>query len=280
MLKVLFVCSSPVMYRSEHSSDYEDLDEMKEELPIDIYNYIIDNGLIKYEDDDDEKEEKYPYFLRRDLPDEYIRRMIEPEIYYRDLDKYREYIIDNIKHLYPTVKFVEYVTVDPITLDPKVFGDETIMNLIQEQDHKYYDTYGVDMKFLDHHTMTFQEYINITNDVFDVVWFLRCSDFSNVIDISDTYWTKFKRILDKDGIIVHADGTEVKVINPETGENQVVMEFVPIDDRYSLLPAGHSENQDKIDWFLDNVVQVKTGVYKFKPQSKISREKLVSMLLM
>ena len=275
LLKVLFVCSGPLMYHTKPMYDYDGIEEMKKELPADIFNYIVDNGLVEYGSDDMKME--YPYFTPKSLPDEYIKRIIsKSRLEYRDLDKYREYIIQKLKIFYPDLLTIEYVTVDPITLDPKIYGDETIMELIRENDEKYIEKYGVKMKFIDHYSTTFQEYIKYYSDeVYDVVWFLQCTNFSLVITMDDDYITDFKNILRRNGLIVHMDWSG-KYIH-KNDFNHPVGELIPITERFNKLPVTNSSisNREKLEWFLTKVNNIQPGVYKFKTINS----QMVNMLL-
>lgn len=281
-LRVLFVCSGPAMYRSSYEYEFDGLDDIKQSLPSDIYDYVIKNDLVKYDLKFD-PEMEYPHILRRSLPVSYVQRLtreLDPKIEYRDLDKYREYIIKELKSIYPDLIHIDYISIDPITLDPKIYGDETVLELIKEHDNKYLDSYGVSMKFIDHYTMNFQKYIHNTTDKFDVIWFLQCSDFSNVITISQSYISDFKKILEKDYLIIHMDWDGTKKIDPKTGFNQPVGKITPIYERFARLPStyysGKNEKQ-KIQWFLNHLIQIRPGIYQFKI---LKKSDMVSMLLL
>ena len=64
-----------------------------------------------------------------ELPEEYIKRliMLKPRVVYRDLSAYRQDYITTLKQLYPDTSVIVYDTVDPITLDPKKYGNGYIL---------------------------------------------------------------------------------------------------------------------------------------------------------
>lgn len=269
-LNILFVCSGPTMY---DSIKYYDVDTIKHKLPTDIYNYVVDNELIA----NTFQKPKSHYIQLRKLPDEYIKRLIKDQpIISRDLDRYRDSIIETLKQLYPSLSQINYTTIDPTILDPKIYGDKHIMDIIHDNDNKG----KIPMKFQEHHTMKFQKYIAENSKLFDVVWFLQCTDFSWVIDPNENYLNQFKQIISSDGLIIHMDwnGTRKR---DETGYKQPVGSLIDIKTRFDMLPGSHSENhkkQNKINWFLDKVIQVQPGIYKFKKINKLYKNFITSLL--
>ena len=257
MLNVLFVCSGPTMYNS--IIPYWNLDGMEKDLPADIYNYIVDNNLITY------GHHNYPYLKLKKLPEEYIKRLLKhTTISSRDLDKYREYIIKTLKDIYPDLLHVNYSTVDPSSMDPKIYGDQHINKLIESNDRKYQNKYGITMSFQDHYSEKFQKHIHTTTNKYDVVWFLQCSIFSWTLSKSDRYIEDFKKVLNSDGLIIHMDWNGTTKFEEETGYKQPVSSLTDINKRLLLLPDVTNKQKDTVDWFLSKLVKVDEGVYKFK----------------
>ena len=124
--------------------------------------------------------------------------------------------------------------------------------------------------------MIFQDYIKSNNDSFDVVWFLQCSDFSWVIDISKSYLSNFIRILKKDGLIIHMDWDGITKKLDKSGLNQPVGSLIPIDLRNKRTDRT-AATIDKVNWFLKYIIPIETGVYRFKP---ILQMRLATMLLL
>ncbi len=270
MLKVLFVCSGPTMYKSHHFHSYKSLDDMKSSLPSDIYNYLYNNNLIKVMDG-------RPTFWRRYLPPEYIKRLMKPNISSRDLDLYREYTIKVLKMIYPDLNHISYVSVDPITLDPYVYGDDKIMSIMEDNDKRYTEKYGVTMKFQGHYTGDFQEFLKHNTEIFDVIWFMQCTKFDWVIDMKPEYIENIQKSLDINGYLIHMDYTGIKGTDPRGKPNQPLGALMPIDERFDKIKTKKSWS--KVRWFLDHLIQVKPGIYIFKDREQYRKELAMSLIL-
>ena len=70
-----------------------------------------------------------------------------------------------------------------------------------------------------------------------------------------------------------------KETDTEKGFNQPVEVLTYIDARFGLHTRGITERKwSKINWFLDKLEPIETGIYKFKTISKV--ELIQSMLLL
>jgi SAM-dependent methyltransferase len=242
------------------------MEDLRESLPSEIYDYVIGNNLIYYDQDDADKE--YPTFDRDKLPEEYIRTLIklDPFISYRDLHIYKIDIVSILKRLNPGVKEIYYTSVDPLSLSPRIYGDDNIWNIISQGDKLIEDKVGVKLNFIDHYTETFQKYIEHSKETFDVVWFMRCTDFSLAVDPTLDYIRNFRKILKRGGIIVHMDWNGKGRQPDEHGIMQPAATMINIMDRYRLLPTH--ENEDKVNFLMKYIREIQKGIYMFTEDFK------------
>jgi len=256
-LNVLFVCSGPAMYKSYHYRFYKSLEEMERIVPKELYKFLRENNLIKT------LHSKY-FFDIEDLPEKIIIQTGEIEKY--SLYREREYIINSMKKLYPNLETIEYISVDPTILNPNIYGDEKIQEMLKINDNKFLNKYGVRMIFKNHYMTTFQNFIKINKEKFDSIFFLVCSNFDYVIDKTDKFLSRFKKLLKKDSLIFHIDNTEGMKIDPETGNEFPVVGLTSIDKRFKKLPKFTitDKRMDKIKWFLNKFEEIEPGIYKFK----------------
>jgi hypothetical protein len=262
------------MYDLDRSIEYDGLDDMKSELPEDIYNYVINNNLIWYDRDDIQKE--YPSVERDDLPEEYIKRLAhqDKKIEKRDLYNYRLYMVKKLKELYPGVTDIEYITIDPIGLDPFKYGDDRILSMIQKEDRLVGDKTGIKLNFRQHFTETFQDFIQYSMDKFDVVWFMTCTNFHYVIDMTNSYIANFRRILDPNGIIIHMDWDGKTIQKDVLGRNQPVSTILPIESRHKILPSEYRD-WESINFLTKRLTMIQPGIYRFKNNRDLAIQTLL-----
>ena len=262
-IDLLIVCSGPPMYLLYNVIEYDSMDDLRKELPEDIYDYVIRHDLIYYDTDDTDKE--YPSINRNNLPSEYIQKLVDLNhvISYTDLYNYKYYIVKELKDIHPNLKEINYTSVDPIYLSPKLYGDNYVFNIINTQNTQIEKELGVKLNFIDHHTETFQKYIKHNDTKFDIVWFLTCSQFNFVIDTTLEYINNFRKIIKYGGVIVHMDWDGKPKKKNKDGYDQPVSIILDIVDRHKKL-SNHKEYVYKINFILAYLKEIKSGIYMFK----------------
>lgn len=269
-LNILFCASGPTMYRIPPFMDYDGLDEMKNELVSEVYDYVSRNDLIFYDNDDEKLE--YPGFWMSDIPQEMWKYFIKG-IVEHDLDENREYIVQSIKRFYPNVESIYYTTCDPYILDPKgMYGDQNILDIIRKNDFDIFEKTGVKMKFISHHKKKFQTYIRFTKEKYDIIWFLGIPSISYAINTSESYLQNFKNICNDHYHIENENETENETKN---GINYLIINSCfggYTDNSHSKtktliqpFPLLDSESYEDthIKFLLDRLEELEPGVYVF-----------------
>lgn len=234
------------------------MEDLIKTLSNDAYKYVIENNLIFYD-------KSYPMIERDDLPKKYIGELVQyyKEIKYNNLYDYRFYIASKLKELYPNLKTINYTTVDPYNLSPKLFADDHIINIINSQDSLIERKLNIQMNFIDHFTKEFQDFIKYTFQKYDVVCFLRCCNLSLVIDESLEYIKNFKNILNSNGMMIHMSW-DLKTRNIDrTGFSQPVLSIIPIIDQHEKR-YDDQEELDKIHFLLNFFIEIQPGIYILK----------------
>ena len=253
---------------------YELLDIEDKELNEYLVNEIINKEKVCFYDYDEDEDR--PLVRKDDLPKKWHKYFIS-KVQIHDLDNCinRLRLFKKVKELF-NVKIINYTTFDMYMLSPSdngfIFKNPLIGNKI-----------GADINYIEHINDDFQSYINTSKKKYDMIWFFGCTNPHYVIDMSESYIEDFKNVIDN-GLIIYSDGwDDIKLIDKNSeclfckkpcneltncfDKTQVYgfrEAFNFVDKLKSWNNEEKGEANDKINWFLENLMEISTGIYKFK----------------
>jgi hypothetical protein len=263
-VSILLVCSAEVSNTLHNTIDFDQLegneDGMKETFILyfgekegsDLYNKVIKENLYYYNDDDDPDHE-FPNLHIDSIPKEYHDKIFvhldaegSPH-----LSKFynKKLIIRTIKKLIPLVSSINYTTVDMYRTQPIKQNLVNTMNLelaskfkLSEFVHKA------------HYTNVFQSYINKTTEIYDIVWFMGCTNIHFVIDQNEKFITNFKKII-PNGFIINSD-----YFGQDFPEKTVLQNLYSQSNYRSI----DFKDKNKIDFLMSYLNEIEPGIYKWK----------------
>jgi hypothetical protein len=221
-INILFVATGPVGYAMLPYLDWCTMTEMKNSIKLELYEYIMENNLVWYENlclsdsesscDENGELMTYPCVSLDDLPIKWWKDYIDCScIKKKDLDNHRDMIVSTTEKLYQHMTKITYDTVDPYILCPEytnlTFSESDIINIIKEHDNRVETEYGIKMEFNKHFKMKFQEYISYNSKKYDIIWIMGVCYPDNVFEFNETYIKNFKKSLKDDGYIIYCDPT-------------------------------------------------------------------------
>lgn len=187
-----------------------------------------------------------------DIPNKSLYKFME-NIHEHDFIKNINLFVDNIKKLFPNVQTINYITIDAYTYPPKFYGVEKESIGVNK---KFSKKYGIKFVHENHIRICFQDFIEENNNKFDVVFFFGCCNPYYLIDINEKYIYNFKKSLNINGYILHADPIDSPGLNMISLLNRM---------RYLIDECGVKEYKINIVKFLCNyLIELDDGIYKFK----------------
>jgi hypothetical protein len=251
MVRILFVGTSTLSLEQKTCIYSDKLTDLKKQCSKKMFNYALLNNLIDISNDDFT-------VWREDMPEKYDKYFIG-DVISHDLDEYRDIICQKVIEFYKGSDKIMYDTCDQFVLPPG-----NLKSKVKSNDKKFSKKYGIKFSFQKHYNCMFQEYIEMCNVKYDIIWFLGCCNPDFVIDMNKSYIKNFKRILTKNGLIIHMD----PVVDHK-------LKFIAFDDRIKILnkkgcydcDCGECESfEDKlqiVEYLIENLVKVGVGIYRF-----------------